>query len=73
MRSEFLRKCELDSLPFPDADNFLRSFIALYAETSDSQNRLAHDTFLLAFRNRATLTVQVGYTAVVSEKGACEM
>jgi hypothetical protein len=73
MRSEFLRICETDPLPFPDADNFQRSFTALHAEPSDIQTRSAHGTFLLAFRNRATLTVQVGYTAVVSKKGACEM
>ena len=73
MRYEFLRKCEFDSLPFPDADNFLRSFMALYADPGDIQTRTAHGTFLFAMRNRATLTVQVGYTAVVSEKGACEM
>ena len=72
MRSEFLRKCEFLALPFTNADNFLRS-LALYAEPSDIQTRSAHGTFLLAMRNRATLTVQVGYTAVVSEKGACEM
>jgi hypothetical protein len=64
MRSEFLRKCELDSLPFPDANNFLRSFIALYAVPSDIQTRSAHVTFLLAMRNRATLTVEVDYNVV---------
>ena len=72
MRSECLRKCEFDSLPFPEFDNFLPSFIALYSEPSVSQTRWTHGTFLFAMRNGSTLAVQVLRPSAVSEKGACE-
>ena len=59
MRSEFLCKSKSDSLPFPDADNSLRPFIALYAEPRDIQTRSAHGTFLIHCRSQTLIILYV--------------